>query len=100
MATISRSERIDLRVTPEFKKVIAEAASLASMTVSEYIISKIYKASLEEININKLAMWSIEDLSAALKLLDMPLTKTKMLTELENFYEKTVQKPEYPTLKL
>ncbi len=73
MATLSRTERIDLRVTEDFKRQVQEAAALASMSVSEYMIAKVYQAALSDLKDHRLQMWSEAEIEAASKLLEAGL---------------------------
>jgi uncharacterized protein (DUF1778 family) len=99
--TSSRSERIDLRVTPEFKKLVSEAAAIASMSISEYMISKIHNSTIEDLKNVKRALLTLEDRAAILQILNTaPETPNKQLAALLKKYEETFGKTEHPPLGL
>jgi len=72
MSTPKRTDRIDLRVSPQAKKALQAAAELCRTSVSEFVLASALRAADEELADRRLFSLSTEQWKAFHAALDAP----------------------------
>jgi uncharacterized protein (DUF1778 family) len=82
MTTLSRSEKLDLRLTAEAKRVLQSAASAQQRSVSEFVVESALARAAETLPDRHRFGLSAEDWTAFHKALDAPPTAKPRLAKL------------------
>ncbi len=82
MAVLTKTNRIDIRLTDEDKKLIEKAASCSRQSVSSYIISVIVKQAELDLKEYETITLSNQDRDFVLSLLDNPCEPNEALKSL------------------
>ena len=76
MSTISSkgssSARLEIRMRPEFKDIIAKAAAVLGQSITEYTVSRLVESARHDIQEHETIVLSDRDRDAFLALLDAP----------------------------
>ena len=82
MTTTKRTDRIDVRVTPEAKEALQAAAALRRTTVSDFVLDSALKAADDELAERTIFPLSAEQWQAFQAALDVPPRPTPRLKRL------------------
>jgi uncharacterized protein (DUF1778 family) len=94
LANRRKNERIDLRLRPDTKQLIARAAVLESQTVSDFVVSVAVKHSREVIEQSTLIELNAEQAARFAEALASPPAPNAALREAAEKYRKAVDRGE------
>jgi len=87
--TLSKSERLTARVTPEIKSLISEAAALRGQTITEFLVASAQSAAQTTLTDQRLIRLSGADQSRLMDLLIDPPAANSALKEAMADYQET-----------
>jgi len=82
MENIIKSERIDIRLSNEDKKIIEKAASINNMSLSSYILFNILKLAKNDLERFEITLLDNDEMSTFINLLTNPPKPNESLIEL------------------
>jgi uncharacterized protein (DUF1778 family) len=94
LANRRKDERIDLRLRPDAKQLIARAAMLENQTVSDFVVSVAVKHSRNVIEQSALIQLNAEDTARFVEALANPPEPSTTLRETAEKYRKAVDRGE------
>ncbi|WP_084179190.1 DUF1778 domain-containing protein [Fimbriimonas ginsengisoli] len=92
-AKASPSARLDLRITPDIKRIVEQAARLRGVSVSAYVTAVLSAVSREEVERSMLTSMSDRDRDVFLAALDNPPAPNKALLRAASRYREEVSNP-------